>query len=89
MNDVRPRDVARWMLEDLDRDGELRQSAAADGIVCNFGPDFVYENENENPAIDDRVLDAFRRITPNVVWIKSEFRWRYRVPGDQPGRMQD
>jgi hypothetical protein len=90
MERVTPRDVAMWMRAELDQHGHLRQSDAADGIVRQFGPDFVYENDNGNPGIEPRVLDAFRRLTGNnVVWVQSEFKWRYRRAGDQPGRRQD
>lgn len=90
MERVTPRDVAIWMRAELDRVGQLPQSDAVEGIVRQFGPDFAYENENGNPGIDTRVLDAFSRITGNnVVWVRSEFRWRYRRQGDKPGRMLD
>lgn len=33
------------------------------------GPEFIYENDNGNPAIDKRVLRAFRKASGDtVVW---------------------
>jgi hypothetical protein len=84
-----PDDVAQWMLDELDRAGSLVQTDAAAGIEREFGPGFIYENENGNPAIDGHVLHKFTELTKDdVVWSKSAFEWRYRQPGDAPGRMQ-
>ena len=59
-----PGDVARWMLDELDRTGSLLQADAVAGIEREFGPSFIYENENGNPAIDQarpaRVPGAYR-----------------------------
>jgi hypothetical protein len=53
-------DVARWMLDELERDRRLTQLDAVLGIARRFGPAFLYENRNGRPAIDKRVLKAFR-----------------------------
>jgi hypothetical protein len=42
------------MLDELERQGELYQMDAADGIAAKFGPEFNYTNENGNPAISKR-----------------------------------
>lgn len=61
--------VARWMLSEFEKAGELYQSDAVDGIEREFGPDFIYDNDLGNQAIDRTVLVAFRKLTEgNVVW---------------------
>jgi hypothetical protein len=85
-----PADVARWMRDELDRTGSLRQAEAAEGIEREFGPSFIYVNENGNPAIDKRVLREFRELTEDdVIWDRWEYQWRHRQPGDAPSRKQD
>jgi hypothetical protein len=85
-----PGNVARWMLDQLNRTGSLLQADAAAGIEREFGTNFVYVNENGNPAIDKRVLGEFRELTEdNVIWDRWEYKWRQRQPGDAPSRRQD
>lgn len=62
-----PGDVALWMLDELDHAGSLLQVDAVAGIEREFGPSFVYENENGNPAIDPHVLHEFRELTEDDV----------------------
>ena len=85
-----PDDVARWMRDELDRTGSLLQADASAGIEREFGPSFIYMNENGNPAIDKRVLREFRELTGDaVIWDRWEYKWRHRQPGDAPSRRQD
>jgi hypothetical protein len=84
-----PQDVARWMLEEIRRDGILSQEVAAYAIAERFGEEFVYENENGNLAISVVVLGAFRGLSEaTVVWSKQDRAWRVRGPYDEPGRQQ-
>lgn len=84
-----PDEVAAWMLEQLERTGELYQEDAVDQIARKFGPDSIYENENGNPAIAKPILAAFRKLTgDSVVWVSSDRYWKMRQPGDEPGRRQ-
>jgi hypothetical protein len=81
--------VAEWMLEELKREGTLDQETAVSEIEDKFGEQFVYANENGNPAIGKDVLAAFRKLTKDsVVWIKEDRCWRMRDEDDQPGRQQ-
>jgi hypothetical protein len=85
-----PTDVARWMCDELNRTGRLRQAKAAEEIEREFGPSFIYINENGNPAIDKDVLRKFRELTEGyVIWDRSTFEWRHRQPDDAPSRQQD
>jgi hypothetical protein len=55
-----------------------------------FGEQFTYTNDNGNPAIDKRVLKAFRKITgETVVWNRWGSSWRRRTEGDAAGRKQE
>ena len=85
-----PGDVARWMRDELDRAGSLSQAYAAAEIESEFGPSFIYENENGNPAIDKDVLREFRELTEdNVIGDPWAYKWRHRQQGDAPSRKQD
>jgi hypothetical protein len=42
--------------------GLLLQEDAVDGITARFGDEFIYVNENGNPAISRHVLNEFRRL---------------------------
>jgi hypothetical protein len=88
-DDVTPATVARWMLEEIERKGDLFQMDAAEGIAAKFGAAFTYENQRGNPAIGPRVLKAFNKLTADtVVWEYWGRYWRKRQPGDKPGRSQ-
>jgi hypothetical protein len=83
-------DVATWMLGELERRRYLEQEQVAWDIQRKFGKQFTYHNENGNPAIDKKVLTAFRKLSGDgVIWSRSERHWRYRVHTDKPGRQQD
>ena len=43
-----PDDVALWMCDELEHTGRLRQADAVAGIEREFGPSFIYVNENGN-----------------------------------------
>lgn len=84
-----PEHVARWMLEQLQAKRELYQEDVVYEIERKFGAQFVYENENGNPAIDRRVLREFRKLTEDtVVWERGERFWRFRQTGDEAGHRQ-
>ena len=83
-----PAEVAKWMLEELRRSGELYQEDAVWEIQRKFGSEFVYENENGNLAISRQVLKEFKALTPGVVWEPGERMWRKREEGDPEGRRQ-
>jgi len=86
-DDVTPEIIAQWMVGEIEREQQLDQASAVSEIATRFGPEFVYENGNGNPAIDRRVLRAFRRATGDtVVWERWEFCWRQRNAYDAPGR---
>jgi hypothetical protein len=67
MDKPSPETVARWMLAEVEREGDLYQETAVYEIEQKFGQEFVYENENGNPAIERRVLAAFRKVSEGSV----------------------
>ena len=82
-----PEDVARWMLDKLEKAGYLYQWEAILEIQSRFGDDFTYLNESRNFAIDCRVLRSFSNLTEDtVVWKRAEHCWARRGPHHPPGR---
>lgn len=82
-------EVAEWMLSEVMSQRYLSQDDASFKIEKTFGPEYTYQNENGNLAIDKRVLKEFRRISRDiVVWSRSEKSWEQRKPHHSPGRQQ-
>jgi hypothetical protein len=82
-------DVARWMVQEVERDGMLYQDEAAATIADKFGEEFTYENDNGNIAIRRDVLAEFRTLTQEtVVWERGERLWRKREKFDDKGKRQ-
>jgi hypothetical protein len=87
---VTAKDVANWMLSELENDQILYQENAVGCIQDKFGDSFVYDNQNGNMAISKEVLSEFRKLTKdNVVWFRGERHWRFREEYDEPGRRQE
>jgi hypothetical protein len=84
--------IAERMRERAERDHARAAEAArarpvAEWIGREFGPEFIYQNDNGNPAIVQSVLDEFRRLTGDtVVWEKHGQYWRERQSNDAPRR---
>lgn len=84
------KDVARFMLSELKREKYLYQEQVVFDIQEQFGDEFVYDNENGNPAISKEVLKEFRALTEDrVIWERGERMWRFRESYDETGRMQE
>lgn len=79
--------VAKWMLDQLTKDGCLYQDDVVDHLVRADSEDLLRENSDGNLVVGTKVLNAFRKLTPhNVVWVRPDFYWRFRVEEDEPGR---
>ncbi|MEN8368416.1 DUF6953 family protein [Acinetobacter bereziniae] len=79
--------VIQWMLEKLEKDGCLYQDDVVDYLVKNDQVDFLKENSDGNLVLKLSVNSGFKKKTEdNVVWVKPDRYWRYRVPEDEPGR---
>ena len=78
------------MLAEVTAKGYVEQESMVWDIARKFGKEFVYDNENGNPAIDKKVLRAFKKKSDaTVVWSSGERAWRKREKYDEPGRRQD
>lgn len=85
-----PQSIAQWMLEQVNAKKWFYQEDAVVQIEKLFGKDFVYFNDNGNPAILPKVLSEFRKISKDtVVWDRSDKSWRRRQKFDAPSRSQD
>lgn len=85
------RDVAEWMLSQLEIKPNLYQETASRLIRQQFGDDFVYRNENGNWAISAKVLKQFRDLSAGaVVWERGDKSWRKLHPNEKyKGRQVD
>jgi hypothetical protein len=92
-----PREIAQWMLAQIDENDELLQVDAVTEIQRLFSSEFVYVGNYGELSIDTRVLYQFRKLSGEaVVWVTenngsywSGAHWRKRQQGDSPGRRQD
>ena len=81
--------ASHWMLAQLEKDGCIYQDDAVDFLIRAECEELLRENNDGNQVLSKRVLDAFRKLTEvDVVWIKPDRYWRYRVDEDEPGRDQ-
>lgn len=83
------KDVAAWMLKQVEDKNYLYQKDAVYEIDSKFGDEFTYENDNGNLAISRGVLKEFKKLyQETVVWERGEKAWRLRVNGDEASRQQ-
>jgi len=76
-----------WMLAQLAKDGCLYQDDVVDYLVKGGAESLCRENSDGNLVIGTKLLEAFRKQTEiDVVWVKPDRYWRYRVTEDEPGR---
>lgn len=84
------REVAEWMVKQLDQTDYLYQETVVCEIAEQFGDEFTYTNNQGGYSISREVLKAFRTLTEDTaVWERGERLWRKREPYDPPGRQQD
>jgi hypothetical protein len=85
-----PSDVARWMLAELARRGDLHEPTAALEIVRLFGGTFCDAASDGRFTIAPEVLDAFARASllgeKEVVWSDEEHVWRFTPRSPRPYR---
>jgi hypothetical protein len=81
-------EVAAWMLAKLEKEQCIYQDDVVDHLVKSKAEELLKENADGNLVLGKPVLDAFKKLTEtNVVWVRSEFYWRFRVSTDEPGRV--
>lgn len=80
--------VIDWMLSQLNQDTCLYQDDVVDYLVKNNLEQFTIENSDGNQVLCKEILSAFKkRTTDNIVWVRTDLYWRFRVPEDEPGRI--
>ncbi|EPF72570.1 hypothetical protein GCM10025882_31960 [Acinetobacter gyllenbergii] len=80
-------DVIQWMLTNLEKDGCLYQEDVVDYLIKNDQTQYLKENAEGNLVLKLNVNSGFKKQTEhNVVWVKPDRYWRYRVPEDESGR---
>lgn len=76
------------MISKLEEDSCLYQDDVVDYLVKNNFETYLTENSEGNPVLNRNLLDEFKKRTENnVVWVRNELYWRWRVPEDEPGRI--
>lgn len=80
-------DVSKWMLSALQKDECLYQQDVVDYLVKVGNEQHLKENADGNQALSTKVINKFRVDSgEDVVWVRPEMYWRYRVPEDEEGR---
>nr|WP_256585679.1 hypothetical protein [Pseudomonas sp. 02C 26] len=75
------------MLAEIERDACVYQDDVVDYIVRARHEELLIDNADGNQVLGKAILAAFRKLTPdNVVWVKPDRYWRFRVAEDEPGR---
>lgn len=81
------KNVAAWMLAQIEKDGCIYQDDVVDYVVKAKAEALLRENADGNLVLGTTILNAFRALTPeSVVWVKPDRYWRWRVAEDEPGR---
>ena len=84
---MEPEEVARWMLAQIKNRDCIYQDDVVDYLIKLKADHLLRENADGNLVVGLAVLNAFKVITTmNVVWVKPDRYWRFRVPEDKPGR---
>ncbi|EPU3949655.1 DUF6953 family protein [Klebsiella michiganensis] len=79
--------VSDWMMLTLQSDGCLYQQDVVDYLVKEGNEQHLKENADGNQALSTKLINKFRVDSgENVVWVKPDKYWRYRVPEDEEGR---
>lgn len=79
--------IATWMLSKIQKEACVYQDDVVDYVVKSGREEFLTENADGNQVLGKGLLAAFRKLTPdNVVWVKPDRYWRFRVAEDEPGR---
>jgi hypothetical protein len=83
------RDVAQWMIRQLNTESYLTQERACFEIRKRFGEQFTSLNAAGGNAVAKNVLREFRKLADlDVVWSRRERTWRKGSGLDEPGRQR-
>lgn len=80
-------DISSWMMGRLKNDGCLYQQDVVDYLVKGDQEQHLKENADGNQALSTKIINKFRADSGvDVVWVKPDKYWRYRVAEDEDGR---
>ena len=75
------------MMSQLSKDRCLYQQDVVDYLIKGDQEIHLKENADGNQALSTKVINKFRVDSGNdVVWVKPDKYWRYRVAEDEEGR---
>lgn len=75
------------MMNGLKKDGCLYQQDVVDYLIKMDNEQLLKENADGNLALSTPVINQFRKVSgDDVVWVKPDKYWRYRVAEDEDGR---
>ncbi|EKO3926145.1 hypothetical protein GCS56_003494 [Vibrio metschnikovii] len=84
---MQPKEVARWMQTQLEKDECLYQDDVVDMLVKTKREEHLRENADGNQVLTTQVLNQFKKLNSDtVVWVGPEKYWRFRVKEDEPSR---
>ncbi|MGP0970030.1 MULTISPECIES: DUF6953 family protein [Serratia] len=79
--------MTSWMMNRLQQDGCLYQQDVVDHLIKMDNEIHLKENADGNQVLSTKLLNNFRVDSgENVVWVKPDRYWRYRVLEDEEGR---
>ena len=65
----------------------LYQQDVVDHLIKSGNEQLLKENADGNQALALKIINKFRADSgEDVVWVRSDKYWRYRVPEDEDGR---
>jgi hypothetical protein len=74
---MKMQDVAKYMLEELEKNGVLYQEGLVNTIKEKFGEQFIFANSYGTLSIDRVVIREFNKLkNKDVLWDKEEHCWR-------------
>ncbi|WP_336648291.1 DUF6953 family protein [Microbacterium sp. MMO-10] len=86
-----PQEIAQWLMDEITARGRNRsyQRRLVPRLREQFGDEWLYRNQNNNWAIDRRILKALGPLkTDNVIWDRSDQSWRI-VDDDDLARIRE
>ncbi|EPJ1313033.1 MULTISPECIES: DUF6953 family protein [Escherichia] len=79
--------MTKWMMSALATDRCLYQQDVVDYLIKTGNEQHLKENADGNQVLSTKVINAFRVDSgDDVVWVKPDKYWRFRVPEDENGR---
>lgn len=76
------------MLKQFEAKRFLYQEEAATHLLHHHDQSLAYYDQNGNVCVGRKVLAAFNKMTPDIVYERTDKFWRDRLSSDQPGRQQ-